>query len=134
MGSLQGVVPLPQGPRLGRGRLLLLVGAPTWLDQSIDRPIDRLTWSGSTLSSQPPPTPFLLFFFWSRYSYTGLVSSAKHKTSTSTYVDLLGLTMITQLASVFFDAAWLLLLLVRRAAAVDPSFCMSLSFPFVHYC
>ena len=44
----------------------------------------------------------------------GLVSAARLQTSPSTYIDLLGLTMLTQLASVFSDLAWFLLLLVIK--------------------
>jgi hypothetical protein len=106
-----------------------------WVQRLIDRLIDWIIGLidsvESTFSSQCDP-PSLVSLPFSRYSYTGLVSSAKHKTSTSTYVDLLGLTMITQLASVFFDAAWLLLLLVRTARSCDRSvLCMSLC-PFIH--
>lgn len=48
----------------------------------------------------------------------GLVAAARLQTSPSTYIDLLGLTMLTQLASVFTDLAWFLLLLVKSGVCL----------------
>lgn len=101
VGGVQGLGPDPQGLRLGRGRLRLLVSE----HETTQLPLRVLTEQIVHL------TPFQNHL--SRYAYTGLVTSAKRQTSPSTYVDLLGLTVAAQLGSVFWDGAWLLLLLVR---------------------
>jgi hypothetical protein len=87
-------------------------------DRFIDKSLNQSIHGSTPTDPALPLPPTTNRTHVARYSYTGLVTSAKNKTSASTYVDLLGLTMITQLASVFWDGAWLLLLLVRRAVMI----------------
>jgi hypothetical protein len=97
-----------------------VVSIDALLTSTISRPTSESCNAGTekwealkawSLSRQVLTAGGAAFCYW--YAYTGLVAAAKLQTSTSTYVDLLGLTMVTQLASVFWDGAWLLLLLVR---------------------
>lgn len=94
---------------MGRRRLLLLVRACALSTTH------RTTHTRTNCFTLPPFLSHSPIHLNStpRYAYTGLVTSARLQTPTSTYVDLLGLTMLSQLGSVFWDGAWLLLLLVR---------------------
>lgn len=46
------------------------------------------------------------------FAYNGIIDAAVNKQSASTYIDLLGLVMASQLLSIFTGYAWLLLAVV----------------------